>query len=165
MRASWRLTFVNSSKPMNKSNLIRCGSVALLWGSLAAGAQAQTAQLTQSLTNSTLIASNTFATPLSTVVPYDQTTERGPHHRIHQYTRQITNALGQLETITNKYTQLETGLHYKGDNGEWLESKAEIEIQPGGAVARKGPHKVIFASQIHSAGAIDLLTPDGKRLR
>jgi hypothetical protein len=31
--------------------------------------------------------------------------------------------------------------------------------------ARQGPHKVIFASDLATAGAIDMQTPDGKRLR
>jgi hypothetical protein len=34
-----------------------------------------------------------------------------------------------------------------------------------GAIARQGQHQVIFANNLNSAGAIDQMTPDAKRLR
>src|SRR5439155_10725142 len=40
-----------------------------------------------------------------------------------------------------------------------------IEIINGAGVARGAQHQVIFDPNIHTAGSIDLLTPDGKRLR
>ena len=58
-----------------------------------------------------------------------------------------------------------TGLNFKNERGEWIESKEEIEIFQGAAVARQGQHSVIFAAQLNSPGAIDLLAPDGKRFR
>ena len=39
-----------------------------------------------------------------------------------------------------------------------------IESFPGGAIARQGQHQVIFANDLATAGAIDMQTPDGKRL-
>jgi hypothetical protein len=55
-------------------------------------------------------------------------------------------------------------MHYL-ENGEWKETKEEIEATPGGAVARHGPHKVIFANNLNTAGAIDLQMANGKELR
>ncbi len=80
--------------------------------------------------------------------------ERGPHHRVYQ----IGNKPGR------GYVELATGLHYWED-GRWQDSKEEIEIVNGSAIARHGQHQVIFAANLNSAGAIDMLSPDGKRFR
>jgi hypothetical protein len=92
--------------------------------------------------------------------------ERGPNHRVLQHATWQTNASGQVVDRTNIYTELATGLHYQ-ENGEWKESRAEIEILPNraGAVARSGGHKVIFGPNLNSEGVIDLETSDGQRLR
>ncbi len=62
------------------------------------------------------------------------------------------------------YVELATGLNYAGPSG-WLASKAEVDAYPGGAVFQYAQHKVIFANNLNTAGAIDLQTPDGKELR
>ncbi len=92
--------------------------------------------------------------------------ERGPNHRLVRHVSWQTNATGQIAARTNTYTELGTGMHYQ-ENGVWKESKAEIEILPNGAgaVARQGGHKVIFAQNLNTEGAIDMETPDGQRLR
>ena len=96
--------------------------------------------------------------------PYDQSAERGPHHRLRSVVQPITNELGIVSLKTNRYTELQPGMHYWEDN-QWKESREEIEIFKDGAVARKGGHKVVFSSNINAEGAIDLLSPDGKRFR
>ena len=90
--------------------------------------------------------------------------ERGPHHRV--WERKTVEVLPNGRSITNRssYTELATGMHYLKD-GQWLESKEEIEIFQGAAVARQGQHSVIFAAQLNSPGAIDLLAPGGQRFR
>ena len=90
--------------------------------------------------------------------------ELGPHHRVWQRTSQFRTSSGKIVTRTNSYVELATGLHYQKD-GQWLESKEAIDLFEGGAIARQGQHQVIFAPNINTAGAIDLLTPDGKRFR
>ena len=55
-------------------------------------------------------------------------------------------------------------MHYLQD-GQWLEAKEEIEVFPDGAIARKGVHKVIFAPNINSRGAIQIELPDGQLLK
>ncbi|MFO1511498.1 MAG: hypothetical protein U1F83_01060 [Verrucomicrobiota bacterium] len=62
------------------------------------------------------------------------------------------------------YTELETGMHYR-ENGQWNETKEEIEILADHAVAVQGGHKVIFAPDISDAEVIHLETPEGKQLR
>lgn len=94
----------------------------------------------------------------------DAILERGPHHRVVQNVSLHTNAVGQVALRTNTYTELATGLHYF-EAGEWKESREEIELLPGeGAVAAKGPHKVIFPPDIYD-GLIEVFTPDGKHLK
>jgi hypothetical protein len=90
--------------------------------------------------------------------------ERGPHHRV--WERRSVEILPDGRTLTNRhsYVELATGLNYLKDD-QWVESREEIEVFQGAAVARQGQHEVIFAANLHSPGAIDMLAPDGKRFR
>ena len=97
--------------------------------------------------------------------PEPQIVERGPHHRVWERTVTETQPDGTTAERISSYTELATGLHYKNERGEWVDSKEEIEIFQGAAAARQGPHQVIFAANLNSPGAIDLLTPDQKRFR
>jgi hypothetical protein len=54
-------------------------------------------------------------------------------------------------------------MHYWA-NGSWSESREIIEPTKDGAIARQGQHKVRFAGNLNTSGAIELTTPDGKRL-
>ena len=72
---------------------------------------------------------------------------------------------GKVVTRVHRYVELATGLHYRNEQGEWMESKEEIEAFAGGAIARHGQYQVIFANNLNTAGAIDQRTPEGKRLR
>jgi len=78
--------------------------------------------------------------------------ERGAHHKVIQSESGAT------------YTAMADGMHYQSD-GQWAESREEIELFQDGAIARQGPHKTVFAPNLKTAGAIELLTPDGKRFR
>lgn len=93
-----------------------------------------------------------------------QIVERGPHHRVWSAVSWETNSAGRVVSRTNSYTELESGMHHFVD-GEWLESEARIEVTADGAAALSGQHKVFFAANLNSAGAIDLTTPDGKQFR
>src|SRR4029077_11591735 len=68
--------------------------------------------------------------------------ERGPNHRVWQNVRVITNELGQTATKTNQaYMELATGMHHL-KNGQWTESKEQIDILPqGDAAATNGQHQ------------------------
>jgi hypothetical protein len=54
--------------------------------------------------------------------------ERGPHHRVIERT---------VNGRKSSYIELASGLHFKNQLGEWVESKAEIEIFQGAATARQ----------------------------
>jgi hypothetical protein len=89
----------------------------------------------------------------------------GPNHRVWAKVTWQTNASGRITARTNSYTELASGLNYLNPtNGQWTESREVIEGFPGGAVARHGQHQVIFANDLATAGAIEMQTPDGKRL-
>jgi len=92
--------------------------------------------------------------------------ERGANHRVWQRTTYETTPDGKQILQIHKYMELATGLNFWDSNTkQWLESQEQIEAYPGGAVARQGQHKVIFANNLATVGAIDMQTPDGKRMR
>ncbi|MEI6782130.1 MAG: hypothetical protein WCQ21_14555 [Verrucomicrobiota bacterium] len=130
------------------------GTAALVLGA-STGLRAQQ-QLTEAQTQPAPVAADSAAADYTVI-------ERGPHHRVMAKVTWQTDALGRVMAYTNSYTELLGGMHYLKD-GEWVESQDLIEGYPGGAVARHGPVNVIFANNLATAGAIDLQTPDGKRL-
>jgi hypothetical protein len=80
-----------------------------------------------------------------------------------QTIQQFTN--GVTFTNISGYIELASGLNYQATtNGPWLPAQEVIEPFAGGAVARQGQTKAIFANNLNSPGAIDQQTPDGKRL-
>ncbi len=90
--------------------------------------------------------------------------ERTANSRVWGQITYRTNRFRQVIARTNSYTELETGMHYFED-GQWKESSTEIEITKEGAIASKTPHKVAFDGNINVAGAVELITPDGKHLK
>src|SRR5207244_171955 len=73
---------------------------------------------------------------------------------------------GEWIPHVESYQETATGLNFKNsETGQWEESSEEIELVAGGAVAKHGQHKVIFAADLATVGAIDLETPDGQRLQ
>lgn len=109
------------------------------------------------------------AGPIDTYVqtPANIPGEAGPNQRLWQKVVSMTNSLGQMITRTNQaYIEVATGLNYWDPVvGQWMESKEEIESFPNGAAAIHGQHQVIFANNLNTSVAIDMQTPDGKRLQ
>jgi RHS repeat-associated protein len=90
---------------------------------------------------------------------------RGANHQDWFKIERSTSPNGQVEIVTNiAYVELASGMHYWGDN-QWKVSDDTIEAFPGGAVARRGQHKVIFGPNANAIGAIDMEGADGTRLR
>jgi len=89
---------------------------------------------------------------------------RDANSRVWERTVYERGPSGQAIPKKHNYIELATGLHY-WQNGQWQESQELIESFPGGAIARQGQHKVIFANNLATVGAIDMQTPDGKRMR
>jgi len=120
-----------------------------------------------------LPAAQTSTAPVKPAIP-DQTgvpaptayqvVEQGANHRVWQRETYEKSPTGQIIPHIHKYTELATGLNYLS-NGQWVESKEEIDAYATGAIANQGPYQVIFANNLNSAGSIDMQTTDGKRLR
>jgi hypothetical protein len=92
-------------------------------------------------------------------------TSREASQRVWERTDYEIRPDGSRVARVHRVVELATGMYYTNAAGQWLESREEIEIVPGGAVARQGNQKVIFNGNLNTVSAIDLEAPDGKRLR
>ncbi len=97
-------------------------------------------------------------------VPRFDVVARGANYKLWQRVISESDTGGEAYTRIVYYTELASGMHYLKD-GQWIESEAKIEITKDGAAATKGAHKVNFAANINTVGAIDFTAPDGKQLR
>ena len=75
-----------------------------------------------------------------------------------------TNQQGQVAYITNKYTEVGTGINHLV-NGQWVPSSENITVTPTGGAATNGQHQVGFATDINTSNAVEIITPDGVDLR
>jgi len=88
---------------------------------------------------------------------------RGPNGRTWQRINVNTNASGKARAITNRFIELETGMHVL-KNGQWIESSESIQVQAtGGALAQNGPYQAYFPGDIYN-DSLRLTTPEGKVL-
>jgi hypothetical protein len=111
----------------------------------------KTAGLYLALTSAGALQAETFLGSGEAVI-----TDRGPHHAVWARLSQYVNSYGDVVIRSNGYVALATGMHYLKD-GVWTESREEIEILPSGyAVARQGQHRVIWAGNANTAGAVHL---------
>lgn len=97
-------------------------------------------------------------------VPAPAVLERGAHHRTWELVTTVETPSGKPALRKSSFVELATGLHYQED-GQWREAKEEVESAEGGATARQGAHKVFFAANLNTLGAITLTQPDGSRMR
>lgn len=103
------------------------------------------------------------ATPQDTPFSISQ---RDANDNIWQRTTYEQMPSGEWIPHTHRYQEIATGLNFKDpDSGQWTESDEIIELIAGGAVAKHGQHKIIFAADLATVGAIDMETPDGQRLQ
>ena len=95
--------------------------------------------------------------------------EQGANYRVWRKIVLAMDSQGNLNLSTNRaYVELATGLNYYqvfATGGQWLPSREIVEGYPGGAIAQYGQHKVIFASNLNTEGAIDLQMSDGREMR
>jgi len=95
-----------------------------------------------------------------------QVIERGANHRVWQMPETIELEDGSKEKVVRNYTELGSGLHYwDSKKKQWKDSKAKIKSRRGGAVANEGQQQVVFANNLNTLGAVDILAPDGVRLK
>jgi len=90
--------------------------------------------------------------------------ERGRDHQVLRRVFEERLPDGKVRSRSSDVWQLGTGMNYWKD-GEWRETKAEFQLFPEGAVARQGPFQLIIGPDAAQEGLVDVLTPDGNRLR
>lgn len=90
--------------------------------------------------------------------------ERGEHHRKWEQVSVQASLQGKEIRRTNTWVELQTGMHQR-QNGQWVDASEEIVMTSQGAAATNTAFKVHFKSNINGIDAIDLTTPDGKRLK
>src|ERR1035438_417957 len=101
--------------------------------------------------------SGSFATPYAITV-------QDANSRVWQRTVYETDPAGQIVARQHSYTEVASGLNHLV-NGQWVESKEEIDILPNGtAVATNGQHQAYFPGDIYQ-GQVELVTSDGQHLR
>jgi len=88
--------------------------------------------------------------------------ERGPHSQRVEVVRELADEQGGTITVTNSYVQLESGLNYRNEQGEWVASEPKFEITAEGVTAWKGQHRVSLAGNLDTQGAVQLRLPDGR---
>jgi hypothetical protein len=117
------------------------------------------------------IALNTFAQTQGFTSPIPQDTpyavvQRDANSSVWQRTTYEQMPSGEWNSHVQSYQETATGLNFKNpDTEQWEESSEVIELISGGAVAKHGQHKVNFAADLATFGAIDMEMPDGKRLQ
>jgi hypothetical protein len=91
-------------------------------------------------------------------------TSRDANSRVWERTTYEQSPSGQIVPKQHSYTEVATGLHHLV-NGQWVESKEEIDVLPdGNAAAANGQHQAYFPADIYN-GVIELVTPDGQHLK
>jgi hypothetical protein len=105
-----------------------------------------------------------FAANPAEPIAHFEVAQRGQDYALWHRVNYVTNQAGRTVACTNTYKALETGKHYWA-NGQWLESREEIHIVPGGALATNTPHKVSFSANIKSPVSVAVTTPAGKTLK
>ena len=95
------------------------------------------------------------------------TTDAGPHHRVIQQLRQTLDPAGRPTQLYCSYIQLGSGLNRAEAQGRrWVPARAEFERTGSGHwIARQTQHQLILSPNLTQKNAVDLLTPDGLRLR
>jgi hypothetical protein len=126
-----------------------------LLASTSAGVQAQVTG-----TGATTVAKQTA---LSVPTPYSIVQRGANHQDWERYTFEKAPD-GSLVAKRHSFVELATGMNYL-KNGQWVKSQEQISILPqGGAEAVQGQHQAYFPGDIYQ-GVIQLVTPDGKRLK
>lgn len=93
-----------------------------------------------------------------------QLAARDANQQTWQATTLITNANGQISRQIHKFVEIANGLNH-WQNGQWVESREAVEIQPDGtAAATNGQHQAYFPIDLYEE-TIKLVTPDNYQLK
>ncbi|MDB6025338.1 MAG: hypothetical protein JWM68_1561 [Verrucomicrobiales bacterium] len=111
------------------------------------------------------VKTNDIAADKSLVSSKDSVVERSANHKNWQRVAVYSTPNGKTVSVTNTYTELGTGMHYK-EGEEWIDANETIRIQrDGSAAALTTAHKVNFQANINSTPAVILTTSDEKLLK
>ncbi len=135
--------------------------------SLVVSAYAQITPPGTTGTSLTPLAGRADGNPLAVLAAADPTWQvgrRGQDFAVFQKVTTAPDVTGAVQAQTNSFTLLENGLHYL-ENGEWKPSQDLIKSSPDRAVARHGPNKAMFSSDLNAPAVFDIPTSDGQRLR
>jgi hypothetical protein len=89
---------------------------------------------------------------------------RTAHSRLWAVTSWRTNALGRAIPHTTLVTELATGMHVRGSDGQWKEASEQISFVAGGAAVTNTQHQLLFPPDIYT-GVIQCTKPDGSIMR
>src|SRR5688500_10173937 len=79
----------------------------------------------------------------------------------------VSEEAGTLVTNAHSYTELATGLNrWDGSANAWVAADPSFEIIDGKAVSRRAQHQLVLSANVNdAAGALELWTPTGAKLR
>lgn len=99
--------------------------------------------------------------------PPAECVDSGPHHRTWRTMGSGKEAQFERAAVQGGYVELATGLNrWDEKTASWQPASAVFERGPQGHfLARQTQHQVILAPDLNVEEAVDLLTPDGFRLR
>lgn len=99
--------------------------------------------------------------------PVPKVIELGPHHRVIESYESKDIEDGTSEVVTNRYTELTTGMNaWSATESRWVPADPSIRIVDGRGRVDGAHHKASFSGNINDpAGAVELVTPDGERIR
>jgi len=108
-----------------------------------------------------------FPQPNPTLASDPVLVEAGPHHRRWNQVVRVVGLSGAIEEEVRSYVEVATGLNrLDPERGGYVPAKAEFErTAEGYFIARQTQHQVILGPDLSVGGSVDLLTPDGLRLR
>jgi len=98
--------------------------------------------------------------------PQAEVVEMGPHHRVWSRTELVPDGMGGWRAEERRVTELATGLG-RWDEGQraYVGARAAFEVtESGHVIARETAHQLILPPDL-SESAVDMLAPDGARLR
>ena len=98
--------------------------------------------------------------------PQAEVVEMGPHHRVWSRAELVPDGVGGWCAEERRVTELATGLG-RWDEGQqaYVAARAAFEVtESGHVIARKTAHQLILPPDL-SESAVDMLAPDGARLR
>jgi hypothetical protein len=91
---------------------------------------------------------------------------RDDSQRIWEQVKYLTNfnlPIPRVEIITNRYTEIGSGICYQQADGQWTDSQARFILNADGSIeATEMPHKVRISPDLHSIGAVKMTLPDGR---